>query len=40
MKLKRTDIRIDTPGGGMKAIMLRPEEPDRPVPGLLWIHGG
>ena len=40
MKLKRTGIRIDTPAGGIRAIMMRPEKQDRPVPGLLWIHGG
>ena len=40
MKLKSSVRRIDTPAGGMKAIILRPQEQKGAVPGLLWIHGG
>ena len=40
MKLKNSNVRIDTPEGGISAILMRPEETDRPVPGILWIHGG
>ena len=40
MKLKRTIRRIETPAGRMRLLVLQPEKQDRPVPGLLWIHGG
>ena len=40
MKLKRSIRRIGTPAGRIRAILMRPEKTDRPVPGLLWIHGG
>ena len=40
MKPKKSHIRIDTPAGGITALMMRPEKTDRPVPGLLWLHGG
>ena len=40
MKLKSTRCRIDTPAGGMNAILMQPEKQNRPVPGILWIHGG
>ena len=40
MKLKRTVRRIETPGGRMKILILRPEKQEKPVPGILWIHGG
>ena len=40
MKLKSTHCRIDTPAGGMSAILMRPEKQDGPVPGILWFHGG
>jgi acetyl esterase/lipase len=40
MELKTGSCRIDTPAGSMKAILMRPEKTDRPVPGLLWLHGG
>ena len=40
MNLKAAMRRIDTPAGGMRAIVMRPEKADGPVPGLLWIHGG
>ncbi len=38
--MKTSHIRIDTPAGGITALMMRPEKTDRPVPGLLWLHGG
>ena len=40
MKLKSETRRIDTGAGRMKLIVLRPEHTDKPVPGILWIHGG
>lgn len=40
MRLKTENRRIDAPGGKMKLIILRPENQTRPVPGILWIHGG
>ena len=40
MKLKSSLRRIDTPAGGIRAILMRPAETDGPVPGILWIHGG
>ena len=40
MKPKKSHIRIDTPAGGITALMMRPEKTNRPVPGLLWLHGG
>lgn len=40
MNLKAAMRRIDTPAGGMRAIVMRPEKADGLVPGLLWIHGG
>ena len=40
MKLRRTIRRIKTAAGRMKVIILRPEKQEKPVPGLLWLHGG
>ena len=40
MKMKSTTRRIETPAGRIRAILMRPEENDGPVPGLLWLHGG
>ncbi len=40
MKLKPEMKYLDNPGRKMRVIMLRPEEQNRPVPGILWIHGG
>ena len=40
MKLKTIRRRIETPGGSMKVIILRPKKQEKPVPGILWIHGG
>ena len=40
MKLRSSTRRIDTPAGKMKVIVLQPEERDRLLPGILWIHGG
>ena len=40
MKMKRTVRRIETPAGRMKVLILRPEGQEKPVPGLLWLHGG
>ena len=40
MKPKKSHIRIDTPAGGITALMMRSEKTDQPVPGLLWLHGG
>lgn len=38
--MKREVRRIEGPVGAMKCIILRPKEQTRPVPGILWIHGG
>ena len=40
MKLKSSLRRIGTPAGGIRAILMRPEKAEGPVPGMLWIHGG
>ena len=40
MDLKHTTCRIGTPAGEIKAILMKPEQADGTVPGLLWIHGG
>lgn len=33
-------VRIDTDDGTMKMRLLQPKESGKPVPGILWIHGG
>ena len=33
-------VHIDTPAGPLRAVVLRPREQTRPLPGILWIHGG
>ena len=40
MKLKSTIRRIESPAGRMKILILHPEKQEKPVPGILWIHGG
>lgn len=40
MRLKSEKRCIDTPGGRMKLILLRPEHSNGSLPGILWIHGG
>jgi len=32
--------KIDTPGGKMRLLILRPKNASAKVPGVLWIHGG
>lgn len=33
-------VLLDTGAGKMKMIVMEPEKPSGPVPGILWIHGG
>ena len=40
MKLRSTIRRIDSPAGKMKILILHPAETEKPVPGILWLHGG
>ena len=40
MKLRTQTRRIQTPAGRMKLIVLRPKRQSKPLPGILWIHGG
>ena len=40
MKLRSTIRRIDSPAGRMKILILHPEKQGKPVPGILWLHGG
>ena len=40
MKLHRETGLYDGPGGRQRFLLLRPEEPSGPRPGVLWIHGG
>lgn len=40
MKLTHETQWIESAGGRMKVIILRPEEQEQPLPGILWIHGG
>lgn len=40
MTLTSKTIRIETPAGKLKLIVLHPREREAPVPGILWIHGG
>ena len=38
--LKASNFRIETPGGKMWVMVLRPREAGGPLPGILWLHGG
>jgi acetyl esterase/lipase len=38
--MKRETIQIDTGSKKVKCILLRPKKQDRPLPGIVWIHGG
>ena len=40
MKLKSSIRRIETPAGRIRVIILKPEKQEKPLPGILWIHGG
>ena len=40
MHLDRQTLYMDTSWGSMKLVLLRPREPGRLLPGLLWLHGG
>jgi len=40
MKLKNEVRFISSPAGKMKTIVLRPENQKKPLPGILWFHGG
>jgi acetyl esterase/lipase len=38
--MKRETIQIDTGSKKVKCILLRLKKQDRPLPGIVWIHGG
>lgn len=40
MKLKTQTRYIQTDAGRMKLLILRPKTQSKPLPGILWIHGG
>ena len=40
MKLRRSKRMVDTANGRRKMLILRPKNQKKPLPGILWIHGG
>lgn len=40
MRLESKTVRIETPAGRLKLIVLHPHGQSEPLPGILWIHGG